>query len=252
MKQFTYAAAAALAVFATPALAQVAVAPTLAPGHTLLTVSAEGTSTQEPDLALFNAGVTTQGDTASAALAENSRKMTQVIASLKRAGVAERDIQTSNLSLNPVYAPPRRLPDGSVEDQGQKIIGYQVSNQVSVKQRKLDDYGKVIDALVASGANQVNGPNFMLAKPQGALDQARNAAIKTARERAQLYAQAAGLRVVGILSISESGGYAPQPVMFRRSAMMDVQAAPPPPPAPIMAGELESNVNVTVQFELAQ
>jgi uncharacterized protein YggE len=251
MKPFTYAAAAALAVFARPVLAQVATpVPTLAAGHTLLTVTAEGASTSEPDLATFSAGVTTQGSTASAALAENSTKMTQVIAALKRAGIAERDIQTSNLNLNPIYAPPKRLPDGTVEDQGQTIIGYQVTNQVSVKQRKLADYGKVLDALVSAGANQVNGPNFMLSKPEAAQDEARAAAMKAARARAQLYAQAAGMRVVGIVSISESGNSSPQPVMFRRSAE-SMMAAPPPPPAPVMGGELESSVNVTVQFELA-
>ncbi len=250
MKHFSFAAAAALAVFATPALAQVAtLVPTLAAGHTLLTVNAEGSSTAEPDLAMFSAGVTTQGSTASAALAENSTKMTQVIAALKRAGIAERDIQTSNLNLNPVYAPPKRLPDGSVQDQGQVIIGYQVTNQVSVKQRKLADYGKVLDALVSAGANQVNGPTFMLAKPEAAQDEARSAAMKAARTRAQLYAQAAGLRVIGIVSISESGGAMPQAVMFRRSA--DSMMAAPPPPAPVMAGELETSMTVTVQFELA-
>ncbi len=249
MKAVSFAAAIALAsAFATPALAQVTTpVSTIAPGHTVLTVSAEGSSTAEPDMALFSAGVTTQGDTASAALAENSRRMTQVIAALKRAGIAERDIQTSNLNLSPVYAPPKRLPDGSVEDQGQRIIGYQVSNTVSVKQRKLADYGKVIDALVSAGANQVNGPNFMLSQPEAGLNVARTAAVKSARERAQLYAQAAGLRVVGILSINESGGYAPQPVMYR----MAMEAAPPPPPSPVMGGELETKVNVTVQFELA-
>jgi uncharacterized protein len=250
MKTITFAAAAALAAFAVPAMAQVtAPVSTIAPGHTVLTVNAEGSTTGEPDMAVFSAGVTTQGDTASAALAENSTRMTQVIAALKRAGIAERDIQTSNLNLNPIYAPPRRLPDGTVEDQGQKIIGYQVSNTVSVKQRKLADYGKVIDALVSAGANQVNGPNFMLSQPEGAMNAARTKAIKAARDRAQLYAQAAGLRVVGILSINESGGYAPQPVMYRRMAME--AAAPPPPPAPVMGGELETQVNVTVQFELA-
>lgn len=247
MKHLSMAAAVALAAFATPALAQVASpVPSIAAGHTLLTVTGEGSSTAQPDLATFSAGVTTQGDTASAALAENSRKMTQVVAALKRAGIAERDVQTSNLSLNPVYAPPKRLPDGSIEDQGQRIIGYQVQNTVSVRQRKLSDYGKVIDALVSAGANQVNGPNFMLAEPQAAQDTARAEAIKSARARAELYARAAGLRVVGIVSISESGGYAPQPVMVRQMAM---EAAAPPPP--VMTGELETNVNVTVQFELA-
>jgi hypothetical protein len=249
MRPFVYAAAATFAAFTTPVLAQVATpVPTLPAGHTLLTVNAEGASTGTPDLATFSAGVTTQGNTASAALAENSTKMAQVIAALKRAGIAERDIQTSNLNLNPVYAPPKRLPDGSVEEQAQTIVGYQVTNQVSVKQRKLADYGKVLDALVSAGANQVNGPNFMLSNPDAAQDEARAAAMKTARERAQLYAQAAGMRVVGIVSINEGGGPPPQPVMFRRSA--DMMAAPPPP-APVMAGELETSVNVTVQFDLA-
>lgn len=249
MKSIASAVAAALVAASAPAMAQVtAPVSTIAPGHTVLTVTAEGSTTGEPDMALFNAGVTTQGQTASAALAENSTRMTQVVASLKRAGIAERDIQTSNLAINPVYARPRRLPDGSVEDQGQKIIGYQVSNTVSVKQRKLADYGKVIDALVSSGANQVNGPSFMLSKPEASLNTARTAAIQSARDRAQLYAHSAGLRVVGILSINESGGYAPQPVMYRRMAMEAAMAAPPPP---VMGGELEINVNVTVQFELA-
>ncbi|WP_288415668.1 SIMPL domain-containing protein [uncultured Novosphingobium sp.] len=249
MKTLTFAAAAALAALTTPAIAQVASpVPTITAGHTLLTVNAEGSSTQQPDLAMFNSGVTTQGDTASAALAENSRKMTQVVTALKRAGIADRDIQTSNLSLNPVYAQPRRLPDGSVEDQPQRIVAYQAVNQVSVKQRKLDDYGKVIDALVTAGANQVNGPNFMLSTPDTAMDEARNQAIKMARQRAQLYASAAGLRVVGIVSISESGSYTPQPVMYDRIMTTSAQRAPAPP---VMSGELETKVNVTVQFELA-
>ncbi|MEW9856275.1 SIMPL domain-containing protein [Novosphingobium sp. M1R2S20] len=233
-----------------PAHAQMTPAiPAIDAGHTLLTVTAEGSSTRQPDMALFSAGVTTQGDTASQAMAENSRKMTQVIAALKRAGIAERDIQTSNLNLSPVYAQPKRLPDGSYEDQGQRIIAYQVSNTVSVKQRKLGDYGKVIDALVSAGANQVNGPNFMLSKPEVAMDEARAEAMKTARQRAQLYAQAAGLRVAGIVSISESGGYAPQPPMYREMMVTSKRADAAPPP-PVMGGELETNVNLTVQFEL--
>lgn len=250
MKHVSIALAATLAALGTPALAQVsAPIPSIAAGHTLLTVTAEGSSTQQPDMALFNAGVTTQGDTASAALAENSRKMTEVIAALKRAGIADRDIQTSNLNLNPVYAQPRRLPDGSFGEQEQRIIGYQVTNNVLVKQRKLTDYGKVIDALVSAGANQVNGPNFMLATPDSALNEARAEAIKVARQRAQLYATAAGLRVSGITSISEAGGYATQPVSYREIKVTGQRADAPPPP--IMGGELETNAAVTVQFELA-
>lgn len=243
------AAAAGLAA-ATPAMAQaIGPVPTIEAGHSLLTVSAEGRSTRTPDLAVFSAGVTTQGATAGEALAANSRAMSGVIAALRKAGIAERDVQTSNLNLNPVYAQPRRLPDGSYENEPQRIIGYQVNNTVTVRQRKLDEYGKVIDTLVASGANQVNGPSFQIDNSDAALDEARIAAMKAARARGNLYAQAAGLRVVRIVSIQESGGYyAPQPVMAM--ARMDM-AAPAPPPPPVAAGELQLTANVTVQFELA-
>jgi uncharacterized protein YggE len=241
----TAAIASALAV---PAAAQDSgLVPAIAAGHTLLTVNAQGSSTRTPDMAGFSAGVTTQGATASEALNANSTRMTQVIASLKRAGVADKDIQTSNLSVNPVYAQPKRQPDGSFVDGPREIVGYEASNNVSVRQRKLDDMGKVIDALVKAGANQVNGPNFSLSQPDAALNEARVAAIKDARARADLYAGAAGMRVARVVSITESGGYAPAPVMFRAKAAMDSLGAAPP----VAAGELETNVNVTVQFELA-
>ena len=244
-----------------PAAAQSGgVLPAIAPGNTLLTVTAEGRSLRAPDLAVFTAGVTTQGKTAGDALGENSRAMTRVIAALKAAGIAERDIQTSNLSINPIYSDPNReammaarvngtpyvpLPP---EQQLQKIVGYTVSNQVSVRQRRLGDYGKVIDTLVSAGANQVNGPSFQMEDADPALDEARIAAMKEARERAELYARAAGLRVGHVVSISESGGYYAPPPMFARAASAEM--APPPPPAPVQAGELQMTANVTVLYEL--
>lgn len=219
--------------------------PVIAAGNTLLSVSAEGRSTRAPDLALFSAGVTSQAATASAAMAANSADMARVVAALKKAGIADKDIQTSNLSLNPVYGQPVVRPDGQMT-QEPRIIGYQASNTVSVKQRDLKQFGKVLDTLVAAGANQINGPSFQLDQPDAALDEARVEAVKKARARADLYARAAGLRVARILSISE--GFSPpppMPVMFAKAAAMDAAA---PPVAP---GEVEMGVTVTVQFELA-
>jgi uncharacterized protein YggE len=235
------------AALAAPAMAQVSnPVPAIAQGSTLLTINADGRSDRAPDLALFNAGVTTQGKTAGEALGANSAAMTRVIAALKRQGIADRDIQTSNLSINPVYAEPRRLPDGSIEQRTPEIIGYQVNNSVAVRQRRLGDYGKVIDTLVTAGANQVSGPSFMLDKPDAALDAARVEAIGKARARADLYARAAGLRVLRTVSISESGGYSPpMAVMYRRDAAAEAA------PAPVAAGEVSLNISVTVQFELA-
>jgi uncharacterized protein YggE len=248
MKRIFLPLAASLAALASPALAQTQTAvPVLSANGTLLTIAAEGRVARTPDLASFTAGVVSQGKTASEALSANAADMTRVIAALKRAGIADRDIQTSNLSLNPVYQPQRNLPDGTIDPPQPRIVGYQANNQVSVRQRKLGDFGKVIDTLVSSGANQVNGPSFEIDQPDPAMDEARVAAMAKARARAELYARAAGLRVARILSISESGGWSPpQPVMYRMAVM---EAAPPPAP-PVQAGELQMTVNVSVQFEL--
>lgn len=252
MKTFNSALAAAALAAALPGAAQAHDAqsgPVVGAGNTLLSVSAEGRSTRTPDLAVFSAGVNTQGKTAAEALSANSVSMTAVFSALKKAGVADRDIQTSNLSVNPVYAQPVVRPNGEVVNQEPRIIGYQVYNTVNVKQRDIKGFGKVLDALVASGANQVNGPSFQLDTPDAAMDEARTAAMKAARARADLYARAAGLRVVRILTISEGGGYSqPMPVMYAKAEM----AAPPPaPPPPVAAGQVDMQVNVSVQFELA-
>ncbi len=251
MKRLTVAAALSALTLAAPlpVIAQdLGPAPVMQPGNTLLSLNAEGRTTRQPDLALFTAGVASTGKTAGDALSANSAAMNRVIQALKRAGIAERDIQTSNLSLQPVYAERQRLPDGSFSDEEPRITGYRVSNTVSVKQRKLDQFGRVIDTLVSAGANQVNGPDFQIDKPDAALDEARTDAVTKARGRANLYARAAGLKVVRILSITESGGYTPRPqAMYARVAMAEDASAP----TPIEAGELEVQANVTVTFELA-
>jgi uncharacterized protein YggE len=246
MKRFVFALLCAAALPSAAALAQVTPPVTIAPGNTLLTVSADGRAVRTPDLAVFTAGVTSSGKTAGDALRSNAADMNRVIAALKGAGIADRDIQTSNLSLNPVYAPQVRLADGTYEQPEQRIVGYQANNSVTVRQRKLGEFGRVIDTLVAAGANQVSGPSFQMDDPDAASDEARLAAMKKARARAELYARAAGLRVGRILSISESGGYNPgPPVLFARMA-----ADSAPAPSPVAAGEIQLNANVTVLFEL--
>lgn len=253
------AAAAPLPLMAQPIQPDVAIPA----NHSVLSVTGEGRSAREPDLAVFSAGVTTQGKTAAEALGANSQSMERVIAALKRAGIADRDIQTSNLSISPIYRDPNReammasrmrgepYVAPAPEDQIPTIIGYTANNTVSVRQRRLGDYGRIIDTLASAGANQINGPNFQLDKPQPALDEARRDAVADARRKAALYASAAGLRIVRIVSIAEGGGfYGPQP-QFRFREAMAVSAPPPPPPAPVQPGEMEMSATVSMVFELA-
>lgn len=225
------------ALAAAPALA--ADNPGVASGDTLLTLSSDGKSTRTPDIANFSAGLTTVGKTASAAMTANATAMSRVIDALKAAGVADRDVQTSNLSLNPVFD---NGPSGNGDHP--RITGYQAGNTVAVRARQIATMGRIIDTLVTAGANEVSGPNFDLDHPETALDEARTSAITAARARADLYARATGLKVLRILSISESGGYSPLPMMMM--ARKSLAAA-----TPVAAGEVSVNVNVTVQFELA-
>jgi hypothetical protein len=231
-----YATLGALALLSTPALAA---APSV-PAETLLTVAVAGESTRVPDVAVISAGVVTQAPDARAAMRDNSARMTQVIAALKKAGVAERDIQTSNVSLNPQYR--------YRENQAPDLVGYQASNTVTVKLRNIGKAGDAIDALVTAGANQVNGPTFSLDKPEAASDEARADAMRKARARAELYASAAGMQVKRVVSISEGVSYQPPypvPMVAMKAEMADAVAAPP-----VAAGEVGANVNITVVFEL--
>lgn len=205
---------------------------------TRLDIVATGEVTRVPDIARINAGVITTAPTAGAALSANGAKMTRVLAALKRAGVADRDVQTSavNLQANYRYA----------ENQPPILVGYQASNQVTVRFRDIATSGTILDTLVREGANQINGPSLEIDRPEAALDEARVKAIAAARARADLYARAAGLRVVRILSISEAGGYnVPQPPPIYARAAVEQDAS-----TKIAPGEQALQVSVSVSFEL--
>ena len=237
-----------------------AASPVLAPEETLLVVSGEGQSRRVPDVAVFSAGVVTQGKTGGDALSANATRMDEVVKALKRSGIAERDIQTSAISLQPQYSNPEQEAQirarmtrepyvAPTQPQAPRIIGYEARNNVQVRVRKLGEMGRIIDALVQAGANQVDGPSFTLDEPKAALDEARTEAVREARSRAELYARAAGLRISRILSISEGGGYYPQPIIVT-GRMAGAPPAPPPPPSPVAPGELMLGATVSIQFAL--
>ena len=236
-----FAIAASLFALAAPAAAQVVPVVQAPVVGTTLAVAAEGKVERAPDVADLSAGVMTQSKTASEAMRLNAQKMTAVVAALKRAGIADRDIQTSGINLNPQYM--------YRENQPPLLTGYQANNNVSVRVRDIANMGKTIDALVAQGSNQINGPTFRLDKPEPALDEARVAAMKKARERAELYAKASGLRVKRIMQISEGSAVTPPPYpvpVMRAQSMAEAKDAS----TPVAAGEVELSVTVNVVFEL--
>lgn len=256
-----------LLTFAAGAAAQTAptvqVSP-LGPDSALLSLTADGKSNRIPDLAVFSAGVVTHGVTASEALGGNSRQMDRVVAALKRSGIAERDIQTSAISLSPRWNNPEADAQRIARETRQpyvqpteppRIIGYEARNSVQVRVRKLGEMGKIIDTLIEAGANEVNGPSFTLDDQRAAMDEARAEAVANGKQRAEFYARAAGMRVVRLLSMTEGGGFYPVQEIFvsaRRGGVAGAPPPPPPPPAPVSPGELTLGVNLSMQFELAR
>lgn len=233
--------AAMLALAAAPqafAQAQPVAQPIPADG-TVLDIVAEGTTTRVPDLALIQAGVVTTAPTAGEAMQQNAARMAAVLGALRKAGIAERDLQTSAVNLAPQYRYQENKPP--------VITGYQASNQLTVRFRDVAKSGTILDALVAQGANNIAGPNLTLADEEGALDEARRDAITKAKARATLYAQAAGLKVDRILLISEAGmPQMPQPVpMLMRGKAMMAEAD-----TAIVPGEQKVTASVSVRFLL--
>lgn len=207
--------------------------------ETTINISAEGKVVSAPDLAILSGGVVSEAKTAQEALQMNAKDMAGVMKALKDAGVAEKDIQTSNFSLQPQYQYPKEGP--------RYLTGYQVSNQVTAKVRDLENVGSVIDAMVALGGNSFSGVSFAVEDPSELQNEARRLAMKEAMSRANLYAEAAGYRIKRIVTISESGSYSPQPrpmVMARAAAMDEAMSTQ------ISGGELTYSASVNVEFEL--
>jgi hypothetical protein len=215
-------------------------APAATADGTLLSISARAEASRVPDVATLSTGVVTQAADANAALKANSAQMARVVAAIRAAGVPERDVQTSGISIQPQY----RYAD----NQPPVITGYQASNTVSLKVRDIARLGQVLDALVAAGANQVDGPNFEIDKPEAVYDEARQAALAQAQARAQMYANTLGMRVRRIVSISEGGGFQPPMPMMMKAVAMDARMES----APVAPGETTLSANLDVVFELGR
>jgi len=203
-----------------------------------LDINATGEVTRVPDVAVISAGVVSRAPTATAALQQTANRMERVLAALKRAGIADRDIQTSNVNLNAEYRYPA--------NQSPQLVGYTASNTVTIRFRDIGNSGKVLDALVSEGANQINGPSLVVDKPEAALDEARAKAIAVGRARADLYARSLGMRVVRVVAVNESGGSYPVPPPMPMYARAEAAQAD----TKIMPGEQKLQVNLAMTFEL--
>lgn len=204
---------------------------------TRLDVVATGEVRRVPDLVVINAGVVTEAPTAQAALQENNRRMRAMFEALEAAGIAERDIQTSSINLNPRYNYEERSEP--------RLVGYNASNQLSIRFREIERAGPIIDALVGQGVNQINGPSLQIENPDAAMDEARLDALTKARARADLYANGLGMRVARIVAISETGASRP-PMPMARMARADMAEES----LQIAPGEQEVSVSLSVTFAL--
>ena len=232
-----------LACTSLPAMAQAmtTVSPNAIQPETTLTISAEAEVTASPDVAYLSGGVVSEASTAQEALRQNSVNMAGVYKALEGAGLAKKNIQTSDFSLQPVYNYPENEPA--------VLTGYRVSNQVMVKVEDLDNVGSIIDTMVELGGNTFNGVSFDIQDSSELQNEARRKAMQEAVARAELYAEASGYQVARIVTISETGGYRPQPVgrMVMAEASMAKSA-----PTQISGGELTVSAGVSVVFELTQ
>jgi uncharacterized protein YggE len=202
-------------------------------------VVGEGSVHVAPDYAQIRGGVSTKGKTVKEATDANSKLMAAVTAALLNAGIAQADIQTAQFSIQPVYAPPQPQAEP-------KLVGYSVSNQVTVTVRALGKVSDVLDRMVDAGVTDIGNVSFLHSDPAKALDQAREAAVADARRKAELYAHAAGFTLGRVAWLTEdTGAMPPGPMpMFRVQAAMAA-------PVPISPGEDTLHVRITVGFDIA-
>jgi len=214
-----------------------AVDPTTTPEHTI-SVSGIGRVTTVPDVADVRVGVMFTRAKVRDAQAAAATAMQAVIAALRKAGIADKDIQTTSLSLQPVY-------DYSSNGNPPRLTGYQVVNAVQATVRTLDTISDVVDGALAAGATTLDGITFRVDDPAAAEGQARDAAMKDARAKADALAKAAGVSITGVSSISEQSGSVPVPVPYLTGgAALDKAAAS----TPVSVGTNEVDVAVSVVY----
>lgn len=208
-----------------------------------LNLSAYGEVKIQPDMASINFGVVTEAGTAAEAMRLNAERMNQVMAALRRAGLNERDIQTSGLNLSAQYDYQQNEPP--------RLRGYQASNRVTVNIYDLTKVGSTADAVVAAGVNQIDGVSFGLRDPKTAENQARQLAVRALQEKAALYAQALGQPLGQIRSLTEGGGYAPRPpvpMYAARAVAMDAGGAE----TSVSGGELTVRIDITGVYDIGR
>lgn len=201
-------------------------------------ITVTGTAEVEtpPDRASITTGVVTREATATGALEANSKAMAAVFASLGKAGIEKRDTQTSELALSPVYSEPE-----NAGAEGPKIVGYEATNMVTVRVRDIPRLGEVIDALAASGANRFYNIGFSVADPDAVLEGARREAVADGRAKAELFAEAAGVTLGPLLTLSEGGGGIP-PVTYGAKIAMDA--------APVAEGTVSLSARVEMVYAI--
>lgn len=209
----------------------------------VMTVNGEGFVMAKPDMAIVTVGVATQGATAAQALDANNERMNALFQTISGLGIDDKDVQTSNFSVTPRYAVPD--PERPDKTRPGTIVGYNASNQVTVKVRDLRKLGDALDSFVATaGANNLQGVAFDFNDPTPIMDEARRKAVADARRKAALYAEGAGVKLGPIQSISEGGGYYPQPV-YAMARAAEMKASVPTAP-----GESRISANVSLTYTL--
>jgi hypothetical protein len=218
-----------------PAAAFAAPQVNLAPTGPVVELSIYESIEAAPDLATIGAGVTTTEPTATAAMRRNAEEMTKVIARIKALGIAEKDIQTTGVALGPQY---------DYQNGGPVFRGYQANNRVSVILRKIDDTGRVLDALVEAGATDIGGPNFAIADDTALKEQARKAAVARGAAQARAYAAMLGYTDIRVLAVSENiEGTVPLYVAAKTVALEATAT-------PIQPGQIATGVSITITYEL--
>ena len=207
-----------------------------------ISVSGKGSLSAAPDMATLSAGVESRAKEAKDALADNNTKMAKLMEELKKAGIKDKDIQTTSFNIHPQLV----YPNSASENRAPEVVGYVVSNRATVRIADLGSVGSVLTALVEAGANDISGLTFDISNKQALLDEARKEALADARHKADLYAKELGTKLNKLESLSESGGFqTPQPMMMRAAKFEAISSD-----VPVAEGEMEVTITVNASWYL--